>query len=170
MKPVLPPSSVTQVKPGQYNINTSLSTTPTMNQSLSSAAEKIAKTASSKTNLTQSFDMYDYVLGYLLDEGYADTLDSAENILENMSEDWIDEVLDEAYVKIKRKNTERQIRRLGTASATASSPGKSDQYSGMAGRVASTYLSHQPGKKGKPSEEVVKAKIAELINRIRGSR
>lgn len=35
------------------------------------------------------------ILGYLIDEGYADCLGSAEIILENMSDDWFDEILNE---------------------------------------------------------------------------
>lgn len=36
---------------------------------------------------------YEYLISYLLDEGYADDLDSAYVILENMSEDWKSDVL-----------------------------------------------------------------------------
>lgn len=34
------------------------------------------------------------VLGYLIDEGYADCLGSAEIILENMSDEWFDTILE----------------------------------------------------------------------------
>lgn len=33
-------------------------------------------------------DLYDVILEYLLDEGYADTVENAESIMVNMSEDW----------------------------------------------------------------------------------
>lgn len=36
------------------------------------------------------------ILFHLLDEGYAETLDSAEAILESMSDEWVSEILDEA--------------------------------------------------------------------------
>jgi hypothetical protein len=39
-------------------------------------------------NLTQSVDLYDIILSHLLDEGYADTVENAESIMVNMSEDW----------------------------------------------------------------------------------
>mgnify|MGYP006271124089 CR=1 FL=1 len=45
-------------------------------------------------------EMYDALLGYLLDEGYADTLGSAEIILENMSDEWIDEILELSLIHI----------------------------------------------------------------------
>jgi len=44
-------------------------------------------------------DLYDIVMDYLLDEGYADTQQAAEAIMVNMSEEWrediVEEVLDE---------------------------------------------------------------------------
>jgi hypothetical protein len=39
---------------------------------------------------------YDIILDHLLDEGYAETVESAEAIMVNMSEEWKDEILDEA--------------------------------------------------------------------------
>jgi hypothetical protein len=39
---------------------------------------------------------YDIILDHLLDEGYAETVESAEAIMVNMSEEWIDEILDES--------------------------------------------------------------------------
>jgi hypothetical protein len=38
--------------------------------------------------LKDSFDLYDIILSHLIDEGYADTEDSALVIMANMSEDW----------------------------------------------------------------------------------
>jgi hypothetical protein len=38
-------------------------------------------------------DVYDLVLSHLLDEGYADTVESAEKIMVNMSEQWIESIL-----------------------------------------------------------------------------
>lgn len=47
-------------------------------------------------SLPESVDLYDVVLDHLLDEGYADTEENAITIMANMSEEWIDEILDEA--------------------------------------------------------------------------
>ena len=41
-----------------------------------------------RQGLTQSFDPFDVVLGHLIDEGYADTEESATAIMANMSEEW----------------------------------------------------------------------------------
>jgi len=50
--------------------------------------------------LNNSYDLYDIILSHLIDEGYAETVENAESIMVNMSEDWRDsifeEVLDEA--------------------------------------------------------------------------
>jgi hypothetical protein len=48
------------------------------------------------TPLVQSFDPFDIVQGYLIDEGYAETEEAAAVIMANMSEEWRDEILDEA--------------------------------------------------------------------------
>jgi len=48
-----------------------------------------------------SFDPYDVIKGHLLDEGYADTEEAALAIMSNMSEEWREEILDEAYQEPK---------------------------------------------------------------------
>ena len=51
-------------------------------------------------------DIYDVILEYLINEGYADTYEAAESIMVNMSEDWresiVEEVLDEGYVDYRK--------------------------------------------------------------------
>lgn len=50
----------------------------------------------------EDFDIYDIILDHLLDEGFADSIESAEAIMVNMSEEWrdyiLEEVLDEADI------------------------------------------------------------------------
>ena len=49
-----------------------------------------------KKGLTSMYKMgedYDYIISYLLDEGYAGSLGAAEIILENMSDEWLNEIL-----------------------------------------------------------------------------
>ena len=54
----------------------------------------------------EAYDIYDVILSHLIDEGYADTFESAEAIMVNMSEEWresiVEEVLDEAYVDYRK--------------------------------------------------------------------
>ena len=47
-------------------------------------------------SLVSSFDMFDIVKGYLIDEGYADTEDAAIAIMASMSEDWKTAIISEA--------------------------------------------------------------------------
>ncbi len=47
------------------------------------------------TSLDEEYDLYDIILSHLLDEGYADTEDSALVIMANMSEDWRDSICEE---------------------------------------------------------------------------
>ncbi|NBV99370.1 MAG: hypothetical protein EBR67_07670 [Proteobacteria bacterium] len=54
------------------------------------------KKLSNEINSNEEVDLYDIILEYLVQGGYADTLGSAEIILENMSEDWMEQILDEA--------------------------------------------------------------------------
>jgi hypothetical protein len=46
-----------------------------------------------RKNLNNSYDLYDVILSYLLDEGYADTFESAEAIMVNMSEEWRESII-----------------------------------------------------------------------------
>jgi hypothetical protein len=58
-------------------------------------AGKVHKVGGPK-GLPEELDIYDLILSHLLDEGYADTQESAEVIMTNMSENWMLKVLDEA--------------------------------------------------------------------------
>jgi hypothetical protein len=46
-----------------------------------------------RRNPQESYDVYDLVLSHLLDEGYADTFESAEAIMVNMSEEWRESII-----------------------------------------------------------------------------
>jgi hypothetical protein len=45
-----------------------------------------------KTN--EEYDLYDIILSHLIDEGYAETVENAESIMVNMSEDWRDSIFE----------------------------------------------------------------------------
>ena len=47
----------------------------------------------------EAYDIYDVILSHLIDEGYADTFESAEAIMVNMSEDWRESILSEEPVQ-----------------------------------------------------------------------
>jgi hypothetical protein len=48
-----------------------------------------------------SFDMFDIVQGYLIDEGYAETEEAAAVIMANMSEEWKESILESGYFPTK---------------------------------------------------------------------
>lgn len=43
----------------------------------------------------ESLDYYDIILSHLLDEGYANTVENAEAIMVNMSEDWVSSIIND---------------------------------------------------------------------------
>jgi hypothetical protein len=62
------------------------------------AARKVASGAGRvASRLGEEVDVYDIVLSYLIDEGYADTIEQAECIMVNMSEEWREEILEGGY-------------------------------------------------------------------------
>ena len=50
---------------------------------------------------------YEFVLSYLIDEGYADTFENAEVIMVNMSEDWMESILESEKTPKSPRNIER---------------------------------------------------------------
>jgi hypothetical protein len=47
----------------------------------------------------EQVDIYDIIFSHLLDEGYAETPEAAEAIMVNMSEEWIDSIVDEVITE-----------------------------------------------------------------------
>jgi hypothetical protein len=84
-------------------------------QVLTAAGGALGRTlgASTARRRALSKEEYDYILSHLLDEGYAETVEGAEVILMNMSEEWCGEVLDEGFKRMNRGKIERQAKRLG---------------------------------------------------------
>lgn len=46
----------------------------------------------------EGFDLFDLVLAHLIDEGYAETAENATAIMANMSEEWVDAIID-SYIQ-----------------------------------------------------------------------
>ena len=47
------------------------------------------------SGFAESYDIYDIILSHLLDEGYCNTVEAAEVLMVNMSEEWREDILDE---------------------------------------------------------------------------
>jgi hypothetical protein len=54
-----------------------------------------ARRRAEKLKLNNSYDLFDYMMEYLIDEGYADTNENALVIMTNMSEEWREDILTE---------------------------------------------------------------------------
>jgi hypothetical protein len=68
-----------------------------------------------KAKMTEDISVYDIVLEHLISEGYADSVDQAEVIMVNMSEEWRTEILGELYKgKHGQSETEYQDSRKDT--------------------------------------------------------
>lgn len=66
-----------------------------------------------RNKVEEEYEIYDLVLEYLIDEGYTDSVDGALAILENMSNDWLEDIIEarEEGVKPYRPNpTQAEIR------------------------------------------------------------
>lgn len=59
-----------------------------------SQQRQIAQGGTPATPLVQSFDLFDVVMGHLIDEGYAETEEAAAVIMTNMSEEWREGILE----------------------------------------------------------------------------
>ena len=57
---------------------------------------KKAKRQKARGVSAESYDLYDIILSHLLDEGYAETQEQAEVIMVNMSEDWRENIVEQA--------------------------------------------------------------------------
>jgi hypothetical protein len=68
--------------------------------------EKASDAAFYNRNKTQKeqVDLYDIILSHLLDEGYAETVENAEAIMVNMSEDWRESIFEEYDIYEERKD------------------------------------------------------------------
>ena len=60
--------------------------------------------------LKNSFDPFDAILEHLVAEGYADTNESALAIMANMSEEWKEEILDEAAADQSDKQIDKGVK------------------------------------------------------------
>jgi len=105
---------------------------PTSQKMRPSEKKKNLEIIRKKTN--EEYDLYDVILSHLLDEGYAETVENAEAIMVNMSEEWresiFEEVLDEA------SETDDRVRRNRKAFGSNYTPPTDWDQSANGGRGA----------------------------------
>ena len=95
-------------------------------------------------NTQESYDLFDYLLEYLVAEGYADTNQNAIAIMANMSEEWKQSIT-EAY---KDFPTAKVMKKAGDL--MGSSAGKTDEKSKKKEKrgvkMMDTMMQHSPGR------------------------
>jgi hypothetical protein len=62
----------------------------------------------SRVNQKEDLDLYDIILSYLLDEGYAETQEAAEAIMVNMGEEWRENIVEVSDRKVKAVRNARE--------------------------------------------------------------
>ena len=95
----------------------------------------------------EEYDLYDVILSHLIDEGYADTYESAEAIMVNMSEDWresiVEEVLDEGQKKYPEEKVENAgNRKVRTLRDPNISPEKRLKTAIQLDTIGKSFMSH----------------------------
>ena len=106
-----PPESKSQASAGEIrgmigrSMERQAASTPTAAAKPTPTATRRPMGSVKPGSLVSGFDMFDVVKGYLIDEGYAETEESAIAIMANMSEEWKLEIIDEA---VKGESSDRR--------------------------------------------------------------
>lgn len=89
----------------------------------------------------EALDVYDVVLNHLLDEGYADSIESAESIMANMSEEWREDIMEisdrmvNALKKARVRRTDRSLMRGDGEAPGTDFPGNVSKETRMNARI-----------------------------------
>ena len=102
----------------------------------------------------EALDYYDMILEYLLDEGYAETVENAEAIMVNMSEEWVgdivEEFLDEELTGERKKRAlKKGFKHLATAKEGSSSTKNVDKNMPTR-RGGGSGIKRNPNRWGRP--------------------
>jgi hypothetical protein len=106
-----PPESKSQASAGEIrgmigrSMERQAASTPTAAAKPTPTATRRPMGSVKPGSLVSGFDMFDVVKGYLIDEGFAETEESAIAIMANMSEEWKLEIIDEA---VKGESSDRR--------------------------------------------------------------
>ena len=100
-----------------------------------------------RPSMGESFDLYDIILSHLIEEGYAESVEQAEAIMVNMSEDWresiVEEVLDEGQKKYPVEKVENAgNRKVRTLQDPNISPEKKLKTTNQLNNITTSFMSH----------------------------
>jgi hypothetical protein len=76
----------------------------------------------SRRRIREEREDFDVVVEYLFVEGFADTIENAEVMAENISGDWVDEILDEAEKVFPLGKVADKMRKVGGEMKSSKSP------------------------------------------------
>jgi hypothetical protein len=95
----------------------------------------------------ESFDLFDYILEYLVAEGYADTNEAAISIMVNMSEDWRESIVEQiVYGGVKTTDTPADSKPKTMVVTAADKAGNTKAYQNFkAGDPRYSAASHLKG-------------------------
>ena len=107
-------------------------------------AQRGALTRAEKQQLNrEEFDLFDYLLEYLVAEGYADTNNAAIAIMANMSEEWKQSIVDEAYKDFPTtKVTKKAGDLMGSSAGKDDEKSKKKEKRGI--KMMDTMMQHSP--------------------------
>jgi hypothetical protein len=120
----------TALRSAQSSVSTATAPASAKKPSISSQLSDLQKMGSEsrkRQGLTQSFDLFDIVMGHLLDEGYADTEEAAIAIMANMSEEWRQSIVESDALRNTIKTLEGKRDAMNAnkpGSANTADPGK----------------------------------------------
>lgn len=95
----------------------------------------------------EEVDFSEIITNYLMEEGYVNTLESAEVVMKNMSELWIDEILEE-YNKLPVYKMTRRAARKAWRAAEANTDSEKDRLLKQGLKIAKVAGEHNPNKVG----------------------
>jgi len=106
--------------------------------------ERLRQTHSRREDQKESFDLFDYLLEYLVAEGYADTNKAALAIMANMSEEWKQDIMEISQKTATRAFATRATNEFESDSENASDRTKSGKSKAD---VAKSRIEKKFGKK-----------------------
>ncbi len=109
-------------------------------------AKRLAAGVRKRRNANEEVDLFDVILEHLVAEGYADTNEAALAIMANMSEEWREEILDEAITSEKGK---AKAAEMIAARSTPSGRAKSGKGANVA-QIRNIGRSNREGLGGTP--------------------
>lgn len=103
-------------------------------------------------------DIYDIILSHLLDEGYAETIESAEIIMVNMSEDWRESIVEEILNEAKADEDLTPLQKIRKRNKAYALPGE------PAGQQTSNRRAERSSTRGVKRERGAKSAFGTMRN------